>query len=179
MGRNEEGRRRREQFVKEPKISFLLRRNSGLSVSEKPLCTAYPPSDTVRGRSAVSLQPTILHISNMHVVCGPAGPSRHANIILSLSLIFSPLSLSIPLATQLQLAYFNSAGKKEGRKRGWGLKPGHAVQHLCRRMLRGTRHNNAKRCVCVAWLGQEDCARRSGEQEKKESPNCCQFSPRK
>ena len=85
MGRNEEGRkeerRRREQFVKEPKISFLLRRNAGLS-EKKPLCTA-SLSDTV----AVGLQSTaILHISNTHVVCGP---SRHANIILSLSLSLS------------------------------------------------------------------------------------------
>ena len=38
------------------------------------------------------------------------------SLSLSLSLIFSPLSLS-----QLQLAYFNSAGKREGERQGdWG-----------------------------------------------------------
>ena len=180
QGRNngeERGRKKKKRAVCEGTQNFLPP-SSKLGTLRLREATLHCLSSIRYGsRSFCSLSPAdhTTHIEHARGV-RPGWPVETCKYYtLSVSHFLS--SLSIPLATQLQLAYFNSAGKKEGRKRGWGLKPGHAVQHLCRRMLRGTRHNNAKRCV--AWLGQEDSARRSGEQEKEESPNCCQFSPRK
>ena len=76
------------------------------------------------------------------------------------------LSSVRPSLSQLQLAYFNSAGKKGGRL---GLKPGHAAQHLCGRMLQGTRHNNAKRRAASRRLVVKKTAAQRRRKEEGET----------
>ena len=182
MGRNEEGRKE-ERRTKKKKRAVCERTQNFLPPSSKRgtlreatlQCTAAHPSDTV----AVFLQSTaILHISNMHVVCGrPVETCKYYT--LSVSHFLSSIPPSLP---QLQLAYFNSAGKKEEREGG---REAGAQTRSCRAASlredapRHTAQQCQASCVASRRLVKKTAAQRRRKEEEEGEPKLLSIFPEK